>query len=226
MHVLMVAMLLSAGPGAPKPGTYVFEGGAGTLVLTKGTFSIEVVGANAHTCQLGGSWTGATGLASEEGERCVLSFAAKDGEVSVSSTGESCRSYCGARASFDGRYLTPPKGCAAPEAKKARAAFKAAYDKKQFPEAVALLEPLLETCTPVLDRFEVMWIRNDLALAQHRAGDDQACLSTLEPLAEYRDAPPGEPIGYEPSFADELARIAKATRTNAKLCGFVPRVAK
>ena len=66
-------------------------------------------------------------------------------------------------------------------------------------------------------------VRNDLAIAQHKAGDDAACLSTLEPLAEYRDAPPGEPIGYEPSFEDVFARIAKATRTNAKLCGFVAK---
>lgn len=226
MHVLMVAMVLSAGPLEPKAGTYVFEGGAGTLVLSKGTFSIEVVGANAHTCQVSGSWKGASGLANEEGEKCELSFAVKGDEVTVSSTGDACRSYCGARASFDGRYLTPPKGCASAEVKKTRAAFKVAYDKKQYAESIALLKPLLETCVPVLDRFDVMWIRNDLAIAQHKAGDDSACLVTLEPLAEYRDAPPGEPIGYEPSYEDIFARIAKATRTNAKLCGFVAKPAK
>lgn len=223
MHVLMVAMVLSAGPLEPKVGTYVFEGGAGTLVLAKGTFSIEVVGANAHTCQLSGTWKGAAGLANDEGEKCELSFGVKGDEVSVTSTGEACRTYCGARASFDGRYLTPPKGCTSAEVKKTRTAFKTAYDKKQFAASITLLKPLLETCVPVLDRFDVMWIRNDLAIAQHKAGDDQACLATLEPLAEYRDAPPGEPIGYEPSFEDVFARIAKATRTNAKLCGFVAK---
>ncbi len=226
MHVLMVAMVLSAGPLEPKAGTYVFEGGAGTLVLSKGTFSIEVVGANAHTCNVSGSWKGASGLANEEGEKCELSFAVKGDEVTVSSTGDPCRSYCGARASFDGRYLTPPKGCTSAEVKKTRAAFKVAYDKKQYAESIALLKPLLETCVPVLDRFDAMWIRNDLAIAQHKAGDDSACLVTLEPLAEYRDAPPGEPIGYEPSYEDIFARIAKATRTNAKLCGFVAKPAK
>jgi hypothetical protein len=226
MHVLMVAMVMSAGPVEPRAGTYIFEGGAGSLVLAKGTFSIEVVGANAHTCNVSGSWKGASGLANEEGEKCELSFAAKGDEVTVTSTGEACRSYCGARASFDGLYLTPKKGCTRAEVKKTRAAFKAAYDKKQYAQSVSLLAPLLDTCVPVLDRFDVMWIRNDLAIAQHRAGDDQACLSTLEPVAEYRDAPPGEPIGYEPSFEDVFARIAKATRTNAKLCGFVAKPAK
>lgn len=216
-------MVLSAGPVEPKAGTYIFEGGAGSLVLAKGTFTIEVVGANAHTCNVSGSWKGVSGLANEEGEKCELSFEVKDGEVSVTSTGEACRSYCGARASFDGRYLTPKKGCTGAEVKKTRAAFKAAYDKKQFAESIVLLKPVLETCVPVLDRFDAMWIRNDLAIAQHKAGDDQACLATLEPLAEYRDAPPGEPIGYEPSFEDIFARIAKATRTNAKLCGFVAK---
>lgn len=220
MHALMVALVLSA---EPKAGTYIFEGGAGTLVLAKGTFTIDVVGANAHTCNVSGTWKGATGLANDEGEKCELAFAVKDGEVSVTSTGDACRTYCGARASFDGRYLTPPKGCTGAEVKKTRAAFKTAYDKKQYPEAITLLKPLLETCVPVLDRFDVMWIRNDLAITQHKAGDDAACLATLEPLAEYRDAPPGEPIGYEPSFEDVFARIAKATRTNAKLCGFVAK---
>ena len=85
---------------------------------------------------------------------------------------------------------------------------------------------VLETCAPVIDHFDVMWIRNDLAIAQHRAGDDQACLVTLEPLASSCDAPPGEFIGYEPAHGDLLARIAKATRTNAKLCGFVEKPAK
>ena len=53
MHVMaMVAVVMSAGPVEPKAGTYIFEGGAGELVLGEGRFEINVVGANAHVCQV------------------------------------------------------------------------------------------------------------------------------------------------------------------------------
>lgn len=40
----------------------------------------------------------------------------------------------------------------------------------------------------VIDSPHLAWLRNDLAIAQHHAGEDAACLVTLEPLAESRDA--------------------------------------
>lgn len=221
MHV--VALLLLVAGAAPKPGTYVRAGASGTLVLQKGKFRIDSTGANAHVCSVSGTWSGEKGLANDEGERCDIGLVAKGDDVEVTApTTDACRSYCGARASFDGTFFTPPKGCAAADVKKTRASFKALYDQKQYPEALAALAPLLTTCERVLDRFDVMWIRNDLALTQHKAGRDAECLATLEPLSEYRDASLDEPVGYEPAYQDVLARIAKATRTNAKLCGFVP----
>lgn len=220
----MVHLLAAILGAAPPPGTYVFEGGFGTLVLEKKTFAIDVTGANAHVCSIKGAWSGKTGVANDEGSRCDVTFEFTNGAVKVEAPDtEDCRAYCGARASFDGTYLVPPKGCARAEVKRTRDRFKAQFDKKEFAAAVTTLSPLLDTCTRVIDRFGLMWIRNDLALAQHRAGDDAACLATLEPLAEYRDAPLGEPLGSEPAFEEELARIAKATRTNAKLCGFVKK---
>jgi hypothetical protein len=219
----MLLPLIAVLAAAPTPGTYVFEGGAGTLTLEKGTFSIEVVGANAHVCALKGTWTASTGFVDEEGSRCDVTFAASGPELKVSAKGDACRDYCGARATFEGTYLRPKKACTRPEVKRTRDRFKAQFDRKDDATAIATLEPVLRDCSRVTDRFTTMWIRNDLALTYHRAGNDPACLAVLEPLAEYRDAPPDEPVGYEPAFADEFARIAKATRTNAKLCGFVPK---
>jgi hypothetical protein len=176
-------------------------------------------------CAISGTWSGAKGVATDEGTTCEVSFTPKGDELEVDAPfTDECRTYCGARATFTGTFLIPPKGCGFREVKKTRGAFKALFDKKQYAEAVALLTTLQTTCSRVLDRFEAMWIRNDLALAQHKAGDDAACLATLEPLAEYRDAPPDEPVGYEPTFSEEFGRIAKATRTNARLCGFKPAV--
>lgn len=218
----LLALLLCA---APTAGTYIQQGGGGTLVLGKGRFSIDSVGANAHLCSISGTWSGATGLANDEGETCKVTFEAKGDEVIVGSDGgPECRSYCGARAYFETSYFTPAKGCAPKEVTATRKRFKALYDKKDFGTAVTTLKPLL-ACENVVDRFDLMWIRNDLSLALHKAGDDAACLAMLEPLAEYRDASPDEPVGYEPAYEELLAKIAKATRTNAKLCGFKPSAA-
>ena len=115
MLMSLALVLLAA---APKDGSYTFQGGAGTLVLGKGKFSIDVVGANAHLCQLSGEWKGEKGIVNDDGERCEVTFAAEGDQVKVSAEGEACRSYCGARAFFDGTYLTPPKGCTAAEVKK------------------------------------------------------------------------------------------------------------
>ncbi|MBL8921218.1 MAG: hypothetical protein JNJ54_20310 [Myxococcaceae bacterium] len=217
MMTSLVLVLLAA---APKEGSYTFEGGSGSLVLGKGRFTIEVVGANAHLCQLSGEWKGERGVVNDDGERCEVTFAAAGDQVKVSGEGEACRSYCGARAYFDGTYLLPPKGCSGPEVKKTRADFKKLYDAKRFADAVATLTPLVQRCEAVIDRFDRAWIRNDLAIAQHHAGDDKSCLATLEGLADYRDAPPNEPVGFEPSYEELHTRLAKATRTNATRCGF------
>lgn len=219
--MLELVVALSVFAAAPKVGTYVRTAGSGTLVLKKGSFRIESTGGNAHVCSISGTWSGEKGVASDEGERCEVTFTAKGDDVEVAGQEtDSCRSYCGVRASFDGTFFLPPQGCGRAEVTKTRAAFKAQYDKKKYAEAEATLAPLLTTCGHLLDRFDVMWVRNDLALTQHKAGRDAACLATLEPLAEYRDAPPDEPVGYEPSYQEVMTRIAKATRTNAKLCGW------
>ncbi len=223
MYAVLISLAVCAAP-APKAGTYVLTGGHGSLVLGQGHFAIEVLGANAHQCQLDGAWAGQTGTVADATLPCVVKLVpAADGvEVSAVDAGQ-CASYCGARAWFEGRYLTPPAGCGAAEVKQARARFTAQYQRKRFSEAVATLTPVIERCQKVLDRFESAWVRNDLALAQHHAGDDAACLRTLEPLSDYRDVPMEEVGGAEPSFTELHQKLARATRTNARLCGYAPK---
>lgn len=213
---LVVFAVLAA---EPRPGTYLFKGGGGELVLSKqGRFHLAVVGANAHTCELEGTWKGTRGVTSGD-DRCELALEATEQGVEVRPlTDEPCRSYCGARAWFDGLYLLPSKGCTTAEVKKARADFKDRYAKKQWKEGIALLTPLLACET--IDGFELAWIRNDLALTQHHAGDDAGCLATLAPLDSYRDESDG-PSG-EPMYDELFKKLGKATRTNSKLCGYAP----
>lgn len=218
MKVALLAVVLAAGP---KAGTYIRDGGSGTLVLSKGHFSFDVLGANAHLCQFEGAWNGERGVTDEGGYRCEVKLEPRGDAIEVTPVdAEACRAFCGARAYFDGTYLTPPKGCARRELAKTRATFKAQYGKKQWSAAVATLRPVVASCFSVVDRFERAWILNDLALAQHHAGDDAGCLATLEPLAGYRDEDPDAPGGREPAFEQEFERLVRATSTNAKLCGY------
>jgi hypothetical protein len=218
-----VSLAASAAPAAPlQPGTYVYENGAGSLTLkpAKGgslSFSIETMGGNAHTCGLSGEFQGNKATLTDGAESpCVVRFDAIEKGVDVTAeTSESCRAFCGMRASFEGKYVQPDKECLSTTVDKTRSKFKKLYDQKKFPEALALLEPTLK-CEPVIDRFTTMWIRNDLAVTYHALKNDQACLKVLEPMKEL--AADEEPGGGEPSFKDILEKIAKASRYNLKLC--------
>ena len=137
--------------------------------------------------------------------------------MEVSGTG-ACHNYCGARGSFAGKYILPTPECRSAAVTATRAKFKKRYDAKDYAGARELLAGLLKSCTPVIDRFDLMWIRNDLALTQHHAGDDAGCLATLQPLEDLANEKPEDVGGTEPSFADLWKKIAKATRTNRALC--------
>ncbi|WP_256735202.1 hypothetical protein [Variovorax sp. dw_954] len=70
-----------------------------------------------------------------------------------------------------------------------------------------------------LDWSEKDRIRNDLALAQLRAGDHAGCLKTLEPLREAAGQSDNDiRSNYLPEEARLLLPIVRATRTNLKLC--------
>lgn len=218
---LLVVWVLTA---APKPGTYVRSGGDGTLVLGKGHFKIDTVGGNAHTCELEGEWKGETGTVQDQSLPCAVKFEPGSEGLQVSAVDAgACLAYCGVRARFEGRYLTVPRGCASADVARARSRFKAQYGQKRWVDAAAILSAVLDTCEPVIDHFTVWWMRNDLALAQHHVGDDEACLRTLQPMSRLRDAAEDEVGMGEPAFAEELQKLARATRTNSKLCGHAPR---
>jgi hypothetical protein len=217
--IALYVLSLSSWAQKPPVGNYVYQGGGGELrIESSGKFSIDTVGANAHTCSLEGNLSGERGLIADSA--CVLTISRQGSNIGVADNDHSaCRDYCGVRAGFKGTYFSPSPACTAKRIAANRKRFKLSYDKKAFSSAVQILSPILVECADVLHHFDKAFIRNDLALAQLRSGDAAGCLVTLQPLKalgsmsneEVREIP-------EPTFVDIYLRIARVTRTNLSLC--------
>jgi hypothetical protein len=219
--VLLIGLAASALSNAqsPAPGTYIYEGGGGTLnIHPNQTFDLNTVGGNAHLCGLSGQLTGPNSALANS--QCVVTIAKKGYDLQVSTNGDaSCRDFCGMRAGFEGLYIRPSGECTASAVTRARKEFKMQYDHKQYASAVQTLEPLLTLCARVLNWQDERWMRNDLALAQLRSGNAAVCRKTLEPLQELSNMSDDEIRAMpEPAYTDTWLAIAKATRTNRKLC--------
>ena len=219
----LVAAAALAGPcGAcaqqPAAGTYVTAGGWGKLkVQEDGAFSLEAVGTNGHHCGLEGRIVGGRAVLEE---LCVVSFTRQDGSVHVGPEGgadatrSACRTYCGMRADFEGVYRPELPACSQEAMRSERAAFLAEYQGRHFRSAAARLEKVLGTCGHFLWWMTEAEVRNDLALAQYRAGRRTACAQTLQPLAHLlKDQPHYPPVERE--WADTLV---PQLRFNWKMC--------
>lgn len=205
----------------PQPGSY--RNGYGSLDITRDKgklrFAIEALGGNAHTCSLSGTIDANGKSQADDGDAqhpCLVTFKPIARGYAVASN-EFCRDFCGMRASFDADYVKPLPGCMPTEITATRKRFLASYKARQYADAQKLLLPVVVNCKEVMDRFEDGWVRNDLALAQYHLGDSASCRQTLAPLVEL--AQDQEPGAGEPSFQDALLSLAKASRTNLKLCG-------
>lgn len=213
-----------------KPGDYVTEGGWGTLTLKPGKssaagalkFDILTVGANGHTCSLDGEVreNKATLEGTEAGKPCVVTMTPTAAGIVVrGSSFEACGQYCGARATFETTYFQPPAGCVDKAVTATRKSFKQRYDNKEFKEARAQLEPLLTDCARSMGPIEMGRIRNDLAVTLHKLGDLAGCRALLQPLAEDSNRTDAEiRENYPPVDAESVLPIARAARTNLKLC--------
>lgn len=211
---------------SPSPGTYVTEGGWGTLnIRNDGGFALETLGANGHSCNLEGRIVRSRATL-EQG--CKVRFGLRGAVIQVGpepateANRQACREYCGMRAHFDGDYVAEQAACRDGPVKAERAAFLADYKGKRFPQATARLEKLLDTCGRFLWWMTEAEIRNDLGLAQHRAGRSGSCQATLKPLERLFD--PG--VGFPPVERDWADHVLPQIRHNIKLCGQAPATAR
>lgn len=209
-----------------EPGKYITKGGWGHLSIYKNNdgslaFDISSLGANAHSCNLKGTIKNGQAIlkGSEENKPCIVTFHRTGDQIEVAENNNACRYYCGARAGFPGAYLKAKQGCS--EIKKSRDEFKRLYNKKAYAQARDVLEPVVKNCEDVMDPMEIGWVRNDLAITQYKLGEFTECLHTLQPLekvAKQTDDELFDSYSGQPAFAESSVKIAKATRTNIKLC--------
>lgn len=220
----------AASAAAPPPGQYLTEGGWGRLTVTlrEGLpwMSLRTSGPNGHGCGLDGpiDAQGLVRVPPEPGAPvCTVRLRATGvpGELEVTPLEpEACRGWCGVRAGgFDGLYRRAAPGCTLPERQRARQAFQRHYEARDYAQAGAALGPVLARCAAALPPLEAAWIRNDLALAQLKAGSRAGCRQLLQPLAE-RAAQPEAQVREElpPADAQAWLRVLRATRTNLALC--------
>lgn len=204
------------------PGSYVYEGGNGTLMIKSDqTFSISTFGGNAHMCELEGTIRGNRGAVADS--KCGVTLKPAGANWQLDTTDDSCRDFCGARAGFQGLYIKPSAACTYSAVAKSRKVFKSQYDQKDYTAAIQTLAPVLTQCAQVVNRFEEHWIRNDVALAQFKAGDKAGCLATLAPLAELASRTDADIRDTgEPTYVENYLKLAKAVRTNLRLCKSTP----
>jgi hypothetical protein len=222
-----ISMTATAAISSPAPGTYIYTGGGGSLVVKrldvqKMHFSIETIGGNAHECSLKGEILNDQAIldVGSKGAKCVVTFRSTDGGIEVSGgDSEACRYFCGMRAMFDGEYLKPDRGCSNVERRQRRQEFQKRYHVKDYLGAAPILEDILLRCNKVIDWLEDGQIRNDLAITLYHLGRSADCKKTLEPLLAYEvRTENGLRERLPPTDLDNYWSIANATWHNAGLC--------
>jgi len=211
---------------AIQPGEYISEGGWGNLTVTRNkqgglSFEISSMGANGHTCNLSGDIRNGRAVleGSEESKPCIVTFKPSGNGLNVTDNDGACSYFCGVRAGFTNLYIKPQPACKPAAIQKTRDEFKKLYDRKAYSQARAKLEPVLKNCSELIHWTDMGWIQNDLAITLYKLGDYAGCRNTLRTLKEDAGKTDDElREQYPPADADIAIPIAKATRTNLRLC--------
>jgi hypothetical protein len=210
--------------------TFIRRGDSGTLTIERKDqktrlFSIQSTGVNCHTCDVSGSIENNVGTVSDSAldskePRCRISFLQQGDAITVQPiTPESCASYCGVRASFEGAYQKPPNACS-PGARRQRYEMaNKQYKSGGFAKSENTLKALAADCGYFMSYIELDRVKNDLALAQRRQGDAKNCLATLKSTvaSDFKNEADLKG-GMLPCDFDNYIDVALSTWFNQRLC--------
>ncbi|BFO54955.1 hypothetical protein AVXHC19_17580 [Acidovorax sacchari] len=230
----MLVWLVTFGAAAagPTPGEYATRKGWGSMRVTdKGgarQFDLLSVGANGHTCTLSGTLQGDKAEVKDAGDvPCKLAFTPVQGGFNVAAlTRESCRGYCGMRASFDGDYLKLPAGCTPAASSRRREAYLQDYRGKRYAEALAGMKAFEGECGGFFNWLDRDRFANDRAITLLRLGRPKECLAALDGTmagrsrdeASFQAELDKQSTMLPPSDWDTYLPIAKSTWFNRRLC--------
>lgn len=230
--MLVWLVTCSAAAAGPTPGEYATKNGWGSMRITdKGGarhLDLSSVGANGHSCTLSGTLRGDKAEVNDAGDvPCELAFKPVPGGFNVAAlTRESCRDYCGMRASFEGDYLRLPAGCTAAASSRRREAYLQDYRGKRYAQALAGMQAFEGECGGFLNWLDRDRFANDRALTLLRLGRARECLAALDGTmagrshdeASFRAELDKRSTMLPPSDWDSYLPIAKSTWFNRKLC--------
>lgn len=224
--VLALAMCITHAAAAPlAAGEYVTEGAWGALNIKRPiagsqVFALSTRTLDGHACTAHGSIVEAraTLLIPGQPQPCVIDFAPGAAGVNVKA-GAACSALCDADVGMTGAYLRPEPACTRAAVRRARNVFLADYRRREYAQARARLQPVLERCARTLYYFDEANIRNDLAITYYHLGDRAACQRVLEPLRESAQSGDDRLRARLPQgTAQNYLRFVGHTRHNLALC--------
>lgn len=233
LPAMVWALAPSPGP-APANGHYATQPGWGELVIsfdgTQRRFALDTQQRNGHSCSLAGvlQFQGSQLLARTvlpDTPVCQLELVPHAGGWRTRVLDPAvCRQHCGLQAEVAGLFLPLPDACRWNAREQARASFRQHYDRRNYSQALAVLDQLQAQCGGFIDWLEADAIANDRAITQFRLGQPLQCLRTLE---KTRMAAVGSEVSMEQLRGQlQLSRlehqaylpVARATLYNRNKC--------
>lgn len=212
--------------GDVPAGQYITSGGWGVLDVDQAdedglqAFEIVTVGSNFHTCGLNGQLRDGQARLADIDEDCIVSITPTSEGLHVASDGaRACRSFCGARADFEGLYLRPAPGCSEDDIANTRVMYEREYNAQRYSAAYRRLQPVLVQCQRTLSSWTQWDIAIDLGAAALQMRDQAACREALLPIMQQAQQMQADDFYMPPHELERLQGSIESAQVNAQRCG-------
>lgn len=194
----MMALLVSAGAAplalagavvAPANGHYATQPGSAELVISfdgaQRRFALDGSSRNGSSCSLSGVIQLGAGrviarTVQPDAPVCQLQLRPEgDGWRTQVLDVAACRQHCGMHSEIAALFLPLPDACRWNMREQTRARFRQHYERRNYEQALQILDGLDAECGGFIDWLEADAIANDRAITQFRLGQPAQCLRTL-----------------------------------------------
>lgn len=217
-------------------GTYITNEGWGILKLSNDktqkdveakSFEINTVGTNGHFCELRGTIL-STGIAqlkdaNNDQKLCTIHFKPNETGINIleDEKSDSCRSFCGSRASFASHYNAIQPICEPYNIRNAFGAYESSRATDELDIAKERIQPILKDCAKTISLEEKAKLHQALALINYHTHNLAKCQETLAPYQTIIDSSDTEidnAYTADPTAQNNWRVIAKQMRDIYTLC--------